>query len=748
MMQMQKPTSWLLDGRLGWRTAHRRNVAADASLRLASDPRGPLALASDDGSLGGVILPRGMAFDHRGRLYLLRLSRPWCHRPQTQVWIKRFDPQTQQFIVLPTVGDQVGSEARQVHRPANIAIAGRNLYVVDYGNRRVQVFDTVTLMLRQLWPSPDKGRQWKPIDVATHGDAAYILDARDGRVYRQASGANDLALLIKSQKIRGRWRRIAVDQEGRIYLLVLSRRGTESVPVPRLIVFDPQGNWLEEKTDSNEIRDRFKAPTLRLFEQDGKELCCLPGSLMGLCEGRDPSTPPAPETPLALCAGGTTAGLLFDRDGEGTAVNWEAPAGPKLYQTEGHWISQELDSKIPRCQWHRIELEINGLPPGTRVEVSTHADDELRNPAEIPDNQWDTSFRLTGPSQPPERTQIALAQEQQESLIQSRDGQYLWVRIKLAGDGYGSPAIRSIRAHFPRETYLSYLPAIYSADEESRRFLERFLAIFQTEWDQLEEQIEDVAALFDPQAVPAGPFLDYLANWLALPLEGTWDSDQRRKLLAAAPNFYRQRGTLEGLRQYLRVYLENITGLSAEEQHDYLQIIEGFRERNRFRLAVAEAATLEHGAPLWSRNVVGRLQLGVFAREGEVRLVSTGDPERDLFHEFAHRFRVFVPAAWLQDKNDEAMLRRAIEAEKPAHTRYDLCLVEPRLRVGMQSTVGVDAVIGGYTVLRLAGGRQEEELSGERPRLGHNTILGGQGAEQRVFQLAADTQVGVNTILN
>ena len=86
--------------------------------------------------------------------------------------------------------------------------------------------------------------------------------------------------------------------------------------------------------------------------------------------------------------------------------------------------------------------------------------------------------------------------------------------------------------------------------------------------------------------------------------------------------------------------------------------------------------------------MVGRLQLGVYAREGEARLVSTGDPQRDLFHEYAHRFRVFVPAGWVRTAEQERMLRRAIEAEKPAHTAYDLCLVEPRFRVGVQSTVG------------------------------------------------------------
>jgi phage tail-like protein len=316
------------------------------------------------------------------------------------------------------------------------------------------------------------------------------------------------------------------------------------------------------------------------------------------------------------------------------------------------------------------------------------------------------------------------------------------VRIKLSGDGYGSPSVSSIRAHFPRESYLAYLPAIYSADDESRRFLERFLSIFQTDWDKLERQIEEVAAYFDPKAVPAGPFLDYLASWLALPLEGRWDDKQRRRLLEAAPGLYRRRGAVEGLRGYLRVYLQNINGLSAEEQLGFPQIIEGFRERQRFALSVEHSAELGHGAPLWSRSVVGRLQLGVFSREGEARLVSTGDPQRDVFHQFAHRFRVFVPAAWVRTADDEQMLRRAIELEKPAHTSYELFLVEPRFQVGIQSTVGVDTIVGAHSAMSLAGDESAAQ------QLGFNTVLGRHPNDPATLRLAPGARVGVDTVLN
>jgi hypothetical protein len=163
----------------------------------------------------------------------------------------------------------------------------------------------------------------------------------------------------------------------------------------------------------------------------------------------------------------------------------------------------------------------------------------------------------------------------------------------------------------------------------------------------------------------------------------------------------------------------------------YPCIVEGFRERAHVMLSAADAAAIDPGAPLWSRSVVGRLQLGVFSRVGEARLVSTGDPERDLFHVYAHRFGVFVPAGWVRTAEEERMVRRALDAEKPAHTSYDLCLVEPRLRVGVQCTVGVDTIVAGYPVTRLPCDPPSDvpESLAPRGRLGYDTVLAGRSDE-------------------
>jgi hypothetical protein len=98
-------------------------------ISLAAAPNGPLTLGEAENGLGGLTLPQRMALDREGTLYLLGPDMPW---------IKRFDAATRSFLPLAVGG--FGSEARQFREPQNIAVAGANLYVADWGNRRVQVF--------------------------------------------------------------------------------------------------------------------------------------------------------------------------------------------------------------------------------------------------------------------------------------------------------------------------------------------------------------------------------------------------------------------------------------------------------------------------------------------------------------------------------------------------------------------------------------------------------------------------------
>jgi hypothetical protein len=98
-------------------------------------------------------------------------------------------------------------------------------------------------------------------------------------------------------------------------------------------------------------------------------------------------------------------------------------------------------------------------------------------------------------------------------------------------------------------------------------------------------------------------------------------------------------------------------------------------------------------------------------------------------------FTVLVRAAEVPGARRDA-LRRAIDAEKPAHTDYHLCFADARMRVGFQARLGIDAIVaGGPPPLRLGDAvLGQDSFVGDAPaggarvgagaRLGRDTVIG------------------------
>lgn len=318
-------------------------------------------------------------------------------------------------------------------------------------------------------------------------------------------------------------------------------------------------------------------------------------------------------------------------------------------------------------------------------------------------------------------------------LIQNGEGQYLWLRIELIGDGYSAPTICSIRLDYPRDTYIRYLPSIFRSDEENRRFLERFLTPFQQEMESLQRQVEEFALYCDPASVPEGVSMDFLAGWLGIEFESVWSSQQRRHMLMAGPALLRTRGTIKGLLRLLQVYLENASGINTEEpalpsdsadarrgkqERMIPKIIEGFRLRNcvQWWLQTCNEASAGHPAPL----VQDRFELDSSQLDGDAQLITFGTPKQDQWNLYAHRFYVFVPAMLLRmgredfAQEQQRLLHEALSREKPAHTSYQLHLFESQMTLGLlnasdwatletqQAWLGINTILGEVPTLTLA----------------------------------------------
>lgn len=672
-------TFLLLEAENNWRLGDWREppaeypLAAGATLSLPGAPGGPLAFDAPDGSLGRLRLPRGLALGDEAAGHVLYLL-SGGERPA----LRRFDRRQGAFVRLRGFGQR--DAARGLRRPTAIALLGRALYVADAG--RLRVFDAPSLALLESFPLPGE----RGIDLAVHAGRVYVLTAR--RVYRHRPGASRLRRVLDAPAdATAPWRAILVNRAGELLLY----NGDD------LAHYDARGRLLGRAADPGDVRDEFDLPAL-YTDHCAPPRFFIPPELADPDGPRPPAVPVAPESAAWARALRQPDGLFFYLDDGRRAPNETDPAlidespRPALYAPEGTWLSAPLDSRQHRCPWHTIAVELDALPRGSRLALDTYTADSRAGTFHLRPTQWDAAGQLVGDGR--------VGPIKQTFLVQSRPGCYLRLRLRLWGDGRASPLARRLRIDFPRDSWLGYLPAEYQRDEAARQFMERFLAIAQAEWDAIEARTADFAALVDPRAAPA-EWLDYLAAWLGLPLEGTWTPAQKRRLLVAAPAILARHGTAAGLRDYLRAYLAAMTGLPPEQLGAFPVLIEGYRVRQRAALPAGEA--LRFGLPLWSPSVVGRLQLDVFAVAGEVALVSTGDPQRDLFHHYAHRFRVLVPAAWVRDEAAERMLRRAIDAAKPAHAAYELALLPSRVVVGRQSTLDVDMILGSRSPARLGG---------------------------------------------
>jgi phage tail-like protein len=202
-----------------------------------------------------------------------------------------------------------------------------------------------------------------------------------------------------------------------------------------------------------------------------------------------------------------------------------------------------LDSDIVGCQWHRAIIEAD-IPDNASVILSFQASDQKEDLSG--DVEGDSRAVYTG------RCRDALLQGKNGEPVL---GRYLnfkvvlfWNRPKEGGDSDKKSddlRLKSIKVYYPRISYLRYLPAIYQRDEESRRFLERFLSIFESSLMESDEIISNIHRYFDPLAAPE-EFVPWLASWLSLDLYDLI-GDRNRDFILHAAELYRWKGTVTGL---------------------------------------------------------------------------------------------------------------------------------------------------------------------------------------------------------
>ncbi len=333
-----------------------------------------------------------------------------------------------------------------------------------------------------------------------------------------------------------------------------------------------------------------------------------------------------------------------------------------------------FDSNIDGCTWHRLLLDAQ-IPAGADISIRARAADD---PQLLQYTNWIDQpalyLRSGGAELPfyypwrdldplPERTGTW------EILFQRIQGRYIQLELAISGTGRSTPAIRALRAWYPRFSYLEhYLPAIYREDPLWSPFFDRWLANFEGLYTNLEDKIEHVAELFDPRAAPAET-LEWLACWFGLVLDPQWDERRRRLLIRYIDQLYRRRGTPFGIEIALRLYLDPVVNDSLFDPNcqgtGSVRIVEQFSTGDSSGSSPGDQASSQGSGSID----------GVYQRALES----------------AYRFSVLVP----QDLDDERldMVQRIVELEKPAHTDFTLGHYWDNFNVGA-AQLGKDTSLG------------------------------------------------------
>jgi len=348
------------------------------------------------------------------------------------------------------------------------------------------------------------------------------------------------------------------------------------------------------------------------------------------------------------------------------------------FTLQGSFLAGPFEVGDQATGWHRLQvLSLDGTgeqPEGAHLRLYTRTSAQTAAPALPPIELYSGAADELAPSDTWRSTQ----RDAQDMLLLNAPGRYLWVYGLFSSDGRNTPRVEQLRVEYERESWLRYLPAIYTPGKQDPTYIERALALFQSMLDEQEGHLQELPRLFDPLAAPA-EWLDWLAGWLAFELDETWSDEKRRQALKQAFALQGLRGTVEGLRAMILLY----TGAKA-------RIIEPARRSHLWSLG--ETSTLGFTTMLVPAQAQGAV-LATTADLGSSHLLAAEDYGAPLFSDLAHHFCVQVYAAEIGGKADLERLERVVEREKPAHTTCCVQVIDAGMRVGSQARLGVDAIV-------------------------------------------------------
>ena len=534
-----------------------------------------------------------------------------------------------------------------------------------------------------LWSPPcDPGLLVEAVAVAVRGRHLAVADRGAGRVWVWSGSGGRLAAAIPVSRPVAvaftSWGELLVAAEETSGVLRFGPGGDPRGAIPL-----PAGAGEVERLAAGRdcaiwLVTRRAGGVLDLWRATRQEPVFRPAAVAGLAASLSPTGLVA-ASDLGFCLsepgpGGVPAIHCFTWRGCPVTEGEVEPSAPPALERRGQLLTLPIDSGIARCRWHRVRIDAD-LPSGTSLEVKVAAS-EAPDPPDQGDpgreGEW-SQF----PAGLPHPQDWQRAPGVVDVLVRQPPGRYLFLCLRLLGDGRATPVVRRVRLDFPRVTSLELLPSVYREDPRAEDFTERFLSLFDASIEDLDGLIDRFPALLDGAGVDER-VLPWLGSFLDVAFEASWPVERRRAILQAVPRLYRLRGTAEGLAQAVELVFgvrPAIQELAAERRWG----------------AVGRDGRL--GAVRLFGRARSRFRLGASALSA-APLVAHGDPDRDPLASGAHRFRVLMPAGAASTAEGRARLERLVESQKPAHTLATVRVGGRGLVLGTGTAVGIDTALG------------------------------------------------------
>ena len=533
---------------------------------------------------------------------------------------------------------------------------------------------------RDLLPELDPDHKvCQPIAVTASNQKLAIVDCFAGNRFRLWVWSLPSKRLVGRQELSGKatsvafapWREIIVSTEEALLRFDLSgqHRGEiinqlfKEVPIHRMVGSRRKVLWVASKKESGyfqllEVDPTYTKAADACFEHLDFRVCEL-GSKARDWRRFTRSICKAPISSVAedqFCITEATESLVnrtecYSRSGERLVLEPVAQCSkPDVLQ--GDYVTGPIDSMIPHCRWHRVQIDIQ-LPPQSSfvVEIATAEDRDARN------LRWQK-----------------IESNPSDFLVDQPPGRFLFLKVRLLGNPE-SPVIKQIRLDFPRVTSLDQLPSVYREDPEAEAFTERFLSLFDSTMEELDRAIERSSEYLDVDLAPPES-LRWLATLLGIQADSTWTPDQVRDILRRAPELYRIRGTKEGLVQALKLVFG-----------EQLQPVVHERSKNRSWGVLAKRASL--GSFRLFGKSESRFRVGQSAL-GRTSLRTFGNPDTDPVTQDAYLFEVLLPPLGSTNSFALSQIDKLIEYQKPAHTQHTIRVGGTGFVLGVHSVIGID----------------------------------------------------------